>query len=165
MAEFLPPIVGYVRMDVAQAIAGMEALKAATVASTDAQRASMRAWNKDTTDATSAVTTGLLVAGAGAVAAGVVAVKMAADFESATNRLVTSAGEQQASIGQVRTGLLQMAGEVGNSAMDLAGAYYVASSAGYTFAKGGLDVVRAAAEGAKAEGADLKVVTDAVTSA
>jgi TP901 family phage tail tape measure protein len=101
-----------------------------------------------------------------AVAAATIAaksIKAAADFESSTNRLITSAGETHANIDMVRKGMLEMAGQVGDSAMDLSKAMYTVESGGRHGAEG-LQVLRAAAEGAKAEGADLTVVADALTS-
>jgi hypothetical protein len=103
-----------------------------------------------------------LAIGLGAV--GVKSVEMAANYESSTNRLVTSAGESRKNIDMVRQGMLDMAGQVGTSATDLADAMYVVESAGQHGADG-LVVLRAAAEGAKAENADLGVVANAVTSA
>src|SRR5579859_3756879 len=158
MAEFLPPLVAVLTAD----ISGFGAKMGEATAVAKAESSGMgTAFNGMASIGKAA----LLGTAAAVAVVGVTSIKMAADFESATNRLVTSAGEQRADIDKVRTGLLQMAGDVGTSAMDLTAAYYQASSAGYTFAHGGLDVVRAAAEGAKTEGADLKVVTDAVTSA
>src|SRR5437899_1895500 len=56
-----------------------------------------------------------MAAGVGIAAAAVTAysVKMAADFQSATTRLVTSAGESEQNLGKVRTGLLDLMGQVG----------------------------------------------------
>jgi len=93
----------------------------------------------------------------------VASIKMAGDFESSTVRLVTSAGEINSNLGTVRQGILQMAGDVGDSAEELARAMYTIESGGQHGADG-LLVLRAAAEGAKAENADLTVVADAVTS-
>lgn len=90
-------------------------------------------------------------------------IKAAGDFEASTNRLITSAGETHANIDMVRKGMLQMAGQVGDSAMNLSQAMYTVESGGRHGAEG-LQVLRAAAEGAKAEGADLTVVADALTS-
>src|SRR5262249_40871564 len=104
----------------------------------------------------------LLVAGA-AGAIGLASIHMAADFESATTRLVTSAGEVQSNLASVRQGILDMAGQVGDSADQLAAALYVIESGGQHGADG-LTVLRAAAEGAKTENADLTTVADAVTS-
>lgn len=90
-------------------------------------------------------------------------IKMAADFESNTTRLITSAGETHANIDLVRRGMLEMAGQVGSSALDLSKAMYTVESGGRHGAEG-LQVLRAAAEGAKTEGANLTVVADALTS-
>jgi hypothetical protein len=98
-----------------------------------------------------------------AVAVGAGTVKMAADFESSTNRLVTSAGETHDNLGLVRDGILAMAGSVGYSAEELSKAMYTVESGGQHGADG-LKVLQAAAQGAKAENADLVKVTDAVTS-
>jgi TP901 family phage tail tape measure protein len=93
-------------------------------------------------------------------------VKMAGDFEQSTTRLVTSAGEIVGPKGLdlVRQGMLDMAGQVGVSALDLSGAMYVVESASYRGAQG-LAVLKAGEEGAKAEGADAKEVVSALTSA
>jgi hypothetical protein len=104
----------------------------------------------------------------GALAAGVAAVgyeslKMAANFEQATTRLVTSAGESHANIDMVRKGMVDMAGQVGYSAQELAKAMYTVESGTFHGADA-LKVLRASAEGAKAENADLSTVTNAVTS-
>lgn len=108
---------------------------------------------------------GLLAVGvaAGAAVFAEKSVQMAADFESSTNRLVTSAGETHAGLDVVRKGMLDMAGQVGDSAMSLSQAMYIIESGGQHGADG-LNVLRAAAEGAKAEGADLTTVSDALTS-
>lgn len=90
------------------------------------------------------------------------AVHMATEYESVTTRLVTSAGEQQSSLDMVRKGMLDMAGQVGVSAIDLAKAMYYVESAGYHGAEG-LTVLKAAAQGAAAEGADTTTVAKALT--
>ncbi|HEY2763413.1 MAG TPA: phage tail tape measure protein [Pseudonocardiaceae bacterium] len=102
------------------------------------------------------------VAAAG-IGAAVETVKMAGDFNMATERLVTSAGESQQQIGMVRDGILSMAGAVGYSTTELAQAMYTVESGGQHGAAG-LKVLQAAAEGAKTENADLVTVADAVTS-
>lgn len=93
---------------------------------------------------------------------GVEAVHMATEYESATTRLVTSAGEQQSNLDLVRKGMLDMAGQVGVSAQDLAKAMYYVESAGFHGADG-LTVLKAAAQGAAAEGADTTTVVKAMT--
>ena len=96
-------------------------------------------------------------------AAAVLSVKMAADFETATNQLVTSAGETASNLGMIRKGLLDMAGQVGVSATELAKGMYQVESAGFHGGRG-LDVMKAAAQGAKAEGAQMETVAGALTT-
>jgi TP901 family phage tail tape measure protein len=96
------------------------------------------------------------------VGMGVAATKMATSYESATQRLVTSAGEQQSNLELVRKGMLDMAGQVGVSAQDLTQAMYYVESAGFHGADG-LLALKAAAQGAKAEGADTTTVVKAMT--
>jgi TP901 family phage tail tape measure protein len=102
--------------------------------------------------------------GLAAAAAGGIAVKMAGDYDQATMRLVTSANESRQNLDMVRQGMLEMAGQVGYSADELATAMYKVESGGQHGADG-LKVLKAAAEGAKTENADLTTVADAVTTA
>ncbi|WP_134667837.1 phage tail tape measure protein [Amycolatopsis sp. CFH S0078] len=99
-----------------------------------------------------------------AAGVGVVALDMAGKYEQSTNKLVTSAGESKDAIEQVRQGMLSMAGEVGVSAEQLSDAMYKVESAGYHGAAG-LGLLKAAEQGAKAEGADGAKVADALSSA
>lgn len=102
--------------------------------------------------------------GIAALAGAAISVKMAGDWQASMTRLVTSAGETRKNIGMVSTGLQQMAIDTATSANQLAAGMYYVESAGFHGADG-LEVMRAAAEGAKAENADLTTVADAVTSA
>lgn len=102
------------------------------------------------------------VAGAALVAMGVEAVKMASEYQLATTRLVTSAGEQERNLKMVQNGMLDMAGQVGISAQKLADAMYYVEAAGYHGADG-LKVLQAAAQGAVAENADVTHVSQALT--
>lgn len=138
----------------------MEAATARAAASTEAVGTAMAA----SSSKTERFVKPLALGAAAAVAVGVAAVVMAGNFESSTNRLVTSAGEVQSNLDTVRTGMLDMAGQVGISAENLSRAMYTIESGGQHGANG-LLVLRAAAEGSKAENADLKVVADAVTTA
>ncbi len=98
------------------------------------------------------------------LAAGVVAVaslKMAGDFEGATERLVTSAGEQQNALGMVRAGMLRLSIDTGTSTDQLTSAMYRVESSNY-HAAAGLQVLAAAAQGAKTENADLTTVSQAL---
>ncbi len=92
------------------------------------------------------------------------AVKMAGDFQASMTRLVTSAGESQDNLQQVSAGVLQIARDTGTSTTQLAQAMYMVESGGQHGAAG-LEVLKAAAQGAKTENADLATVADAVTSA
>lgn len=106
-------------------------------------------------------TVGLIGAAAlGAVA--VASVDMASQFNSSATRLITSAGETTKNIGMVKQGMLDMAGQVGMSADDLAKGMYTVESAGFHGADG-LVVLKAAAQGAKDENAQLGTVANAVT--
>lgn len=102
------------------------------------------------------------VAGAALIGIGVESVKMATTYESVTTRLVTSAGEQDKNLKMVQQGMLDMAGQVGVSATDLAQAMYYVESAGFHGADG-LIALKAAAQGAAAEGADTTTVVKAMT--
>jgi hypothetical protein len=93
-----------------------------------------------------------------------VSVKMAADFQQSVTKLATTAGESTKNLKMVGDGMLNMAGQVGISANDLAKGMYIVESSGIHGAAA-LDVLKASAQGARQEGADLTKVTDAVTTA
>lgn len=114
-----------------------------------------------------------LMAGAGAkvqlagVAAAVgigLAVKGAMDFQASTTRLVTSAGESASALGTVRQGMLSVSAQTDESTSQMAAGMYTIESAGFHGANG-LTVLKAAAQGAKDEGAELSTVSNAVTDA
>ncbi len=154
--EELPPLIEHLGMDIAEFAAGAREASAIAAETTGA---SNTAFNGLASVGKAAL---IGVAGA-AVVGGIAALKMAGDYEQATTRLVTSAGEQRANLDLVRKGMLQMAGDVGYSAQDLAKAMYTIESGGQHGAAG-LLVLRAAAEGAKTENAELGTVADALTS-
>lgn len=108
-------------------------------------------------------TAGLAITG-GFVAAVGMGIDKAAEFQTSQNRLVTSAGELTSNLKQVSDGILSMAGQVGMSVQELSNGMYTVESAGYHGADS-LKVLQAAAQGAKMEGADLKTVADAVSTA
>ncbi|MFL4491572.1 phage tail tape measure protein [Streptomyces sp. VTCC 41912] len=93
-----------------------------------------------------------------------VSVKMAGDFQASMQKLVTTAGESQANLKRVSSGILDIAVQTGTSTKALADGMYMVESAGFHGAQG-LTVLKAAAEGARAEQAPLPEVTNAVTSA
>jgi Peptidase family M23/Phage-related minor tail protein len=100
-----------------------------------------------------------------AVVAGVslVATDMAADFEKSTMRLQTSGGMTKDTLGVVRDGILEISKQTGFTAQELADGMFTVSAAGYSTAKG-LDILRAASQGAAAEGTDLSIMTSALTT-
>ncbi len=105
------------------------------------------------------------------IAVAAVSVKMAGDWQASMIKLVTSAGETgsvvngklMGPIKQVSDGLLNMAVSTGTSTKSLADAMYYVESAGFHGANG-LTVMKIAAEGARAEGANVTTVADALTT-
>ncbi|MGK5728918.1 phage tail tape measure protein [Streptomyces sp. URMC 124] len=98
--------------------------------------------------------------GVGFVAYGV---KAAGDFQQQMNLLVTACGESQRNLKLVSDGVMSLARSTGTSTSQLAEGMYQVEKAGYRGADG-LKVLKAAAQGAREEGADLKDVTNAMTS-
>ncbi|MEV8324504.1 phage tail tape measure protein [Kitasatospora sp. NPDC056731] len=100
---------------------------------------------------------------AGVAVAGV-SLKMAGDFEASMVKLTTTAGESQANLHMVSEGVKRVAVDTGTATKELADGMYLVESAGFHGADG-LVVLKAAAEGARAEQAPLAEVSNAVTSA
>src|SRR5689334_15105964 len=82
-------------------------------------------------------------------------VKAAGDFQQSMNLLVTACGESQSNLKAVSDGVLSLARQTGTSTGMLAEGMYQVEKAGYRGANG-LQVLKAAAQGAREEGADLK---------
>jgi len=101
---------------------------------------------------------------AGAIAVGVAAAKMAGDFQAGITRLFTTANELKSNLSMVGAGVLSMAGQVGTGAQQLLQAMYWVESGGYHGAAG-LNVLRIAAMGAKAENANVTDVAKVLTFA
>ncbi len=89
--------------------------------------------------------------------------KKAGDFQASQTRLVASAGESASNLKAVSDGILQLAGQVGYSAQDLSNNMYMVEKAGYR-GSDGVNVLKAAAQGAKSENADLKEVLNGLTT-
>lgn len=98
--------------------------------------------------------------GVGFVAYGV---KAAGDFQQKMNLLVTACGESSKNLKKVSDGVMSLARETGTSTDQLAEGMYQVEKAGYR-SGAGLQVLRAASQGAREEGANLKDVTNAMTS-
>ena len=103
------------------------------------------------------------MAGLGVAVGMGLAVKSAMDFQQVSTKWVTSAGENVNQLGMLQQGVLKLSSQTATSSTELSNGLYMISSAGITGA-GGLSVLKAAAEGAKSEGADLTEVTNALTS-
>ena len=106
--------------------------------------------------------------GAAAIGVGVVAVKMASDFQASMERLHTQAGVPQAAIADLSKGVLNLAGQVGFSPTSLSEAlFHVESSFASTGISGkdAMQILKTAAEGAAIGGADLVSVTNALDAA
>jgi TP901 family phage tail tape measure protein len=102
-----------------------------------------------------------VAAAATAITIGVTAVKMAGDFQSSMTRLVTSAGELPQNLAMVSAGILKMSVDTATSTDQLSSAMYYVESSSYHGAAG-LQVLTAAAQGAKTENADLTTVSKAL---
>jgi hypothetical protein len=97
-------------------------------------------------------------------AAAVVSIKEAADFEKQLNLLTTAAGELPSKLKAVGDGMLKISADTGTTTDALNAGMYMVEKAGFNYANGGLNVIRAAAQGAAEENANLTDVTKALTS-
>lgn len=93
-----------------------------------------------------------------------VAVDGAVKYQAETTRLVTSAGEQASNLDKVRQGMLALSSQTDQSTAELSSGMYLVESAGFHGAQG-LTVLKASAQGAKDEGAQLSTVANGVTDA
>lgn len=108
------------------------------------------------------VSPALLGVAAAAAAVGAKSIEMASRFESSMTTLQTGAGESAKNMHMVGDGILSMATQTGTSTQQLISGMYMIESAGFHGAQG-LDVLHAAAEGAKVGNADLSTVGNALT--
>ncbi len=144
--------------------AAQEAAAKAAKASGDAQAAS--AAKSDSASSAAAAgglgkyKTALVGVGVGAA----VAVDGAVKYQAETTRLVTSAGESAANLDKIRQGMLSLSSQTDESTKELSSGMYLVESAGFHGAAG-LDVLKASAQGAKDEGAELSTVANGVTDA
>lgn len=106
-------------------------------------------------------TAGAEIATAALIGVGVASTKMAGDFQQSMTKLTTTAGESKNAIGMVSQGVLDMASQVGTSAQTLGDAMYWIESGG-AHGAAGLNDLKIAAMGAKAENANLDDVAKAL---
>lgn len=104
-----------------------------------------------------------MFAGFEALKFGEQSIENATDFQKSTNLLVTAGGESQKALGLVRNGIQDIAKQTGTASDQLADGMYVIEKA-QIHGAAGLKVLKAAAEGAKAENTDLSTMTNALTS-
>jgi len=97
------------------------------------------------------------------VGVAVASTKMAADFQSETMVLHTAAGETVKGLATVRKGILSISEGTGTGIQNLVDGMYQVEKAGYRGGEG-LQVLKAAAQGAREENAQLSTVTNAMTS-
>jgi TP901 family phage tail tape measure protein len=102
----------------------------------------------------------LALGGAAALAYGV---DLAAKLQTSVTRLYTTAGESQKNLPMMSAGILALSGQTNTSQAQLGQGAYMAESAGF-HGQSALNVLKAAAEGAQAEGAPLGDTTNALTS-
>jgi TP901 family phage tail tape measure protein len=102
----------------------------------------------------------LALGGAAALAYGV---DKAAQLQTSVTRLYTTAGESAANLPMMSAGILKLSGETNTSQAQLGAGAYMAESAGF-HGQSALNVLKAAAQGAQAEGAPLSETTNALTS-
>lgn len=102
----------------------------------------------------------LALGGAAAVAYGIY---KAAQLQTSVTRLYTSAGESKANLPAMTQGILRLSGQTATSQAELGQGAYMIESAGF-HGPAALQVLRAAAQGAQAEGAPLGEVGNALTS-
>ncbi len=108
---------------------------------------------------------GMIAASVGGAAVLAVAkgVDMAVTFERQLTRLQTAAGESASNLKMVGEGIKSIATNTGTTTDQLAAGMYMIESAGFHGAQG-LQILKAAAQGAKIENADLGVTANALTS-
>jgi minor tail protein/transglycosylase-like protein with SLT domain len=97
------------------------------------------------------------------VGVAVAATKMAGDFQAETAVLQTAAGETTKGLATVRKGILSISENTGTGIKNLTDGMYTIEKAGFRGANG-LKILKAAAQGAREENANLADVTNAMTS-
>lgn len=90
-------------------------------------------------------------------------VKSAGEFQQSTNVLVTAAGESTKNLKLIRQGILNISSGTGTAWKEVTDGIYGVEKAGYRGADA-LKIMKAAAQGAREEGANLATVAGAMTS-
>lgn len=92
-----------------------------------------------------------------------ISVDKAAKFQTGLTVLSTGAGELKSNLDTAGQGILQISVDTATSTDQLLNGMFMIDSAGYTVAKGGLTVLKVAAEGARLENSDLGAVAFSLT--
>lgn len=165
MEGFLPPVILTLRANASQVYAEMSKVKAATgeaAATADANSAKIAASVSKAGKGFTLLGKGVAIGAVGVIAASTM---MATGFQQKMNLLETAADEPAAKVKVISDGVLNLAQSTGTSVDQLAeGAYTVSKAMGTSGAAGQLLVLKAAAQGAKAENVDLATATNALTS-
>lgn len=153
-------------MDMSRYLSSIGATNTAMQASSQAS-AAMSAGLKGVGVAALAAVAALVIIGAvAAVAIGVISVKAAADFQQGMNRLATGAGNVTDNMKTLGQGILSVSiatGTLTSGTNGLLAAMYLIDSSGQRGAQS-LDTLKAAAQGAKIEQANLADVTQILTT-
>lgn len=104
-----------------------------------------------------------VAAGAAIIGFGVKSVQAASNFQDSITLLKTGAGDTQDNMTTIGNGILNLATATGTSTQQLTSGMFQIMSAGFR-GQQALDVLSAAAEGAKEQNADLGTVAGAVTT-
>lgn len=160
----LPPVIAELRANAEQLYVTTQKLVPAAMnemaVKTEASQTKMQAAFTKTAVAGGKIALGTAAAG---IVVAAVSTKMAADFQSKMTLLVTAAGESQSNIKKVSDGVLSLAASTGTSIDQLSDGMYTVEKSGNRGAAG-LNILKAAAQGAKAENVDLSIATNALTS-
>lgn len=101
--------------------------------------------------------------GIAAAGVGYETLKMAGNFQQATDTFVTTAGEDRGQLEMVRQKMLELSTTTGTSAQSMVQSMYLVESS-HIHGAAAVNVLRAAVQGAKIENADLTKTTDALTT-
>lgn len=126
-------------------------------------QADLTAYQAQVTKGGEIISTAFAAAGVAVAAGAVISGKAAADFQQQMNLIQTNAGASAKEVKNMSKAVLDMAGSVGTTPDELATGLYHIESAGFRGAQA-LNMLKAAAEGAKNGNADLESVTQAMIS-
>ncbi len=150
-------------------VVALDELRAAEVATATRSRelaAAQASASTSMVTTTGAMKAGAVAAGAMALATaavGVHSVHAASEYQASMMRLVTSAGESRGALDKLSQDTLRVSVETATSTEQLAKGLYFVESAGYHSADA-IKILTAAAEGARAEGAEMAEMTNALTT-